>query len=481
MVAAAAACTPDTAPPTAVPSPAVTASVPAPDGETRTVDAAGDLLTLTMTPLARAGDRVVLTVRARVDHARNGRDALVTSHFATIVGTSFDNVRLVDESSRRVWTVAPRAGGGRCVCTASLRLAPGGTGLLQAVFTGVPATVDRLSVMLPYAGVFTGVPVVAGTPPGDEPPDPAGAGASHVAGLDAWTERLDVPLRTRRTPERVDLELDTDVLFRTDSATLTPAAATAVAAAVADLRDAGPAPLTVTGHTDDTGSATHNQRLSEQRARTVADALRGPLPDARWPKSVAGRGETQPVAPNTSAAGRRLNRRVTVSFRAPAAPPPAPARVALPETTGVRAEAAEGAEIALPLRRGTVRFTARPAERRGEFLLVHLVARNTGADDATILDYLGQGVFTARDEFDPYARYGASGVRLLAGATASYGLDYRTAEGGHRCLCDRLLDRALPPGSERVIALWFPAPPPGVTTAALDVPDRFRLTGLPFS
>jgi outer membrane protein OmpA-like peptidoglycan-associated protein len=330
--------------------------------------------------------------------------------------------------------------------------------------------------------VFTDVPVTAGPVPATadgEPLDPALAGASHAADLDAWTERLDVPLRTRRTPQRVDLDLDTDVLFRVDSAQLTAGGGRAVAAAVADLREAGPAPLTVTGHTDDTGTVTHNQRLSEQRARTVAAALARSLPDARWPKSVAGRGETQPAAPNTSAAGRRLNRRVTISFRAPAAPPPAPARVPLPETKGVRGAASTGVEVALPLRRGTIRLTARPAQRRGPFLLVHLVAANAGDDDATILDYLGQGVFTARDEFDPYARYGASGVRLLDGVTAAYGLDYRTAEGGHRCLCDRLLNRAIPPGSEQVIALWFPAPAPGTTTVAIDVPDRFRLTGVP--
>jgi hypothetical protein len=29
--------------------------------------------------------------------------------------------------------------------------------------------------------------------------------------------------------------------------------------------------------------------------------------------------------------------------------------------------------------------------------------------------------------------------------------------------------------------LWFPAPPPGTTTVTLDVPDRFRLTGVPLA
>ncbi len=84
-----------------------------------------------------------------------------------------------------------------------------------------------------------------------------------------------------------------------------------------------------------------------------------------------------------------------------------------------------------------------------------------------------------RDEFDPYAPYGASGVRLVDGVTVAHNLDYVTAKGGHRCLCDRLLNVAIPPGGEQVIALWFPAPAPGTTTVTLDVPGRLRLTGIP--
>jgi hypothetical protein len=70
---------------------------------------------------------------------------------------------------------------------------------------------------------------------------------------------------------------------------------------------------------------------------------------------------------------------------------------------------------------------------------------------------------------------------MFDGATLAHGLDYVTANGGHRCLCDRILNQAIPPGSEQVIALWFPAPPPGTATVTLDVPDRFRLTDVPVS
>lgn len=459
--------------------------------EERTVVAAGDTLSMTPGPLVRSGDSVVLTIPTRLDRAAAGQGSSVVSrHFSGTQTTRFDAVRLVDERAARVYLVA-ESSDGTCVCTGSLRLGTGETRPLQAAFAGVPASADRLSVMLPYAGVFADVPIVDGPVPSPtggvdafgrkQEPLKLGNATSKAADLGARTEQLGVGLRSLRTPGRVDLDLDTDVLFRLDSAQLTPAATRAVGAAVADIEAAGAGPLTITGHTDDTGTAAHNKSLSRQRAEAVADALRSALPDARWPKTVAAKGETEPAVPNDSAAHRALNRRVTVGFEAgdrAAAPGPA-ASAPLPKTKGVRGSAGEGVEVTLPLHRGTVRFSAERATVRGMFLQVDLLARNVGEDPATILDYLGQGVFTVRDEFDPFAPYGAAGVRLLTGGTASYGLDYELEPGRHRCLCDRLLNQAIPPGSPRVIALWFPAPPAGTRTVTIDVPDKFRLADVP--
>ncbi|MET0496545.1 MAG: OmpA family protein [Actinoplanes sp.] len=445
-------------------------------------------------PLVRSGNAVVLTVQTRLDRAGgNGGAAVVSRHFSTILSTSFDSARLIDEAGRRVYLTAKQSDGKGCVCTSLLRVEPGETRPLQAAFTGVPAGVERLSVMLPHAGVFTDVPVVSGVvptpPPGrnatgreQEPLDLPTAGSSVAAGLDAYTERLDVALRTKRSAGNVDISLDTDVLFRIDSAELTPAATKTVAAAVTELKAAGAGPLTITGHTDSTGSTAHNQALSQQRAQAVTNALRGPLPDAAWPKTVAAKGESQPAVPNDSAGNRALNRRVTITFparkQAGTSASASPA-VALPKTKGKQGKAPDGVEVTFPLNRGTVRFVPVDATVRGSFVLVNLMARNTGDGKATINDFLGQGVFTVRDEFDPFARYGAAGIRLLQGETASWGLDYETGAGDHRCLCDRMLNQAIPPKGERLLSLWFPAPPPGTQTITLDVPDKLRITDIP--
>jgi outer membrane protein OmpA-like peptidoglycan-associated protein len=67
--------------------------------------------------------------------------------------------------------------------------------------------------------------------------------------------------------------------------------------------------LSIEGHTDNTGNAAHNQRLSEQRAAAVHDYLmQHGVATNRL--SSKGWGQTRPIADNTTSAGRELNRRV---------------------------------------------------------------------------------------------------------------------------------------------------------------------------
>jgi outer membrane protein OmpA-like peptidoglycan-associated protein len=100
-----------------------------------------------------------------------------------------------------------------------------------------------------------------------------------------------------------------DVLFETNSFILKPTARESLAKvagiflAYPDLR------LEVDGHTDSVGSDSYNQQLSEKRAASVRDYLT----QQGIPMSsvvIQGFGKTQPVASNTTAAGRRQNRRV---------------------------------------------------------------------------------------------------------------------------------------------------------------------------
>ena len=67
----------------------------------------------------------------------------------------------------------------------------------------------------------------------------------------------------------------------------------------------------VIGHTDSTGSASHNQDLSERRAEAVRNVL---VRNGVQPQRVVayGYGETQPIASNATAEGRAANRRVEI-------------------------------------------------------------------------------------------------------------------------------------------------------------------------
>ena len=72
--------------------------------------------------------------------------------------------------------------------------------------------------------------------------------------------------------------------------------------------------ISVTGHTDSTGTEAYNQALSEQRAATVAAEIATQYPGAQI--DVQGEGESNPIASNDTAEGRQQNRRVDIDITA---------------------------------------------------------------------------------------------------------------------------------------------------------------------
>ncbi|HVE85124.1 MAG TPA: OmpA family protein [Myxococcales bacterium] len=106
------------------------------------------------------------------------------------------------------------------------------------------------------------------------------------------------------------IRLKGKVQFETGSATIKPKSKKLLDQ-VARLMEEHPdlKRIRIEGHTDEVGPSLSNQQLSEHRAESVRKALisRG-VPPGRL--SARGRGETQPIAPNKTAAGRAKNRRV---------------------------------------------------------------------------------------------------------------------------------------------------------------------------
>lgn len=103
------------------------------------------------------------------------------------------------------------------------------------------------------------------------------------------------------------------ILFATDSATLNPQLRSDLFVLADSLNKYPQSIVTVTGHTDNTGTASYNQALSERRAWSVAEVLRnGGVAGSRI--RTVGAGESQPIATNQTAAGRAQNRRVDITI-----------------------------------------------------------------------------------------------------------------------------------------------------------------------
>ena len=112
--------------------------------------------------------------------------------------------------------------------------------------------------------------------------------------------------------------LSGDVTFDVDSSALTDRAKEVLDDIVKRWNGKPPATVTVVGHTDSVADDAHNQTLSEQRAKAVADYLTSKVPSLNVQSS--GKGESEPVASETNAdgsvneAGKAANRHVDVRW-----------------------------------------------------------------------------------------------------------------------------------------------------------------------
>jgi len=123
---------------------------------------------------------------------------------------------------------------------------------------------------------------------------------------------------SRTQDNQLKLNIPNDVSFDTGSAAIKPQMRSVLDTFASSLKDDPNARLNIIGHTDSTGSDAVNNPLSVERAQSVRDYLsaRGVSP-ARI--QTAGHGEREPVADNTTDAGRARNRRVEIYLREPGA------------------------------------------------------------------------------------------------------------------------------------------------------------------
>lgn len=138
--------------------------------------------------------------------------------------------------------------------------------------------------------------------------------------------------------DTVDMTVNANVAFDKDRAELKPAATGRLTDLIGELKKQPPGAVTIKGYTDNLGSHEHGIDLSNRRAQAVQSALEPGLPGYQF--TAEGLAEADPVAPNDSEENRARNRRVEISYRAPAEAkptpeptPPAPTTAPVPQPT----------------------------------------------------------------------------------------------------------------------------------------------------
>ena len=140
----------------------------------------------------------------------------------------------------------------------------------------------------------------------------AGGVIGHKMDKQAAEIKQTVPGATvTREGEGILVKFDSGILFDIDKTDLKPAAENSLKQLGVSLQNNPQTNVLVVGHTDSTGTATHNMDLSIRRAADVkAFLVQQGVGSGRL--ATQGKGETEPIAPNSTAAGRAQNRRVEI-------------------------------------------------------------------------------------------------------------------------------------------------------------------------
>ncbi|CBL45284.1 Putative outer membrane protein [gamma proteobacterium HdN1] len=153
----------------------------------------------------------------------------------------------------------------------------------------------------------------------------AAIGAALGGGTGVYFDRQEAKLRetlnntgvsVTRTPEGIKLNMPGAISFPSNQSGLMPSFYPVLESVALVLKEFNNTAIKVSGHTDSTGGAELNQRLSEQRAESVAAFLSG-QGVARARMQVYGYGPRYPVADNKSEAGKAANRRVEIDILNP--------------------------------------------------------------------------------------------------------------------------------------------------------------------
>ena len=112
--------------------------------------------------------------------------------------------------------------------------------------------------------------------------------------------------------ESVKVTFDSGILFATNKSDLNANSKNDLAKFSTVLKNNSDCHIDVFGHTDSSGNDAINVPLSNKRAQSVVNYLKQCGVSAAQFQNVQGKGSSEPVADNTTSAGKQQNRRVEV-------------------------------------------------------------------------------------------------------------------------------------------------------------------------
>ena len=151
----------------------------------------------------------------------------------------------------------------------------------------------------------------------------AGVGALTGAGVGAYMDKQEAKLRAQlqgtgvsvtRSGDDLILNMPGNITFKTASADLNSNFYKVLDSVSLVLKEFDKTLIDVEGHTDSDGSAEYNQELSLNRASSVGSYLQSHGVNNQRIVTL-GVGESQPIASNSTAAGKQQNRRVELKLQ----------------------------------------------------------------------------------------------------------------------------------------------------------------------
>lgn len=193
-------------------------------------------------------------------------------------------------------------------------------------FTGDTQVSNTAGGAMLGAGGGAIVGAIAGAATGTDPRVGAliGAGVGGLTGaaIGNYMDQQEAELRAQlqgtgisvtRVGNQIILNMPSSITFSVDSAQVQPQFSETLISVGLVLKKFNKTIVDVYGHTDSSGSDSYNLDLSQRRAVAVATVLANQGIDQRR-FFIEGKGETDPIASNTTETGRSQNRRVEIQI-----------------------------------------------------------------------------------------------------------------------------------------------------------------------